>query len=91
MKITISQDVVWRDMGGEIVILDLATQHYFGLTGAGNDIWHLIVEHGISEKIVERLIEKFEVEASVAQVDFDRIVHELAEKGMIKISSDESA
>ena len=90
MRIAISDDVVWRDMGGEIVILDLASQHYFGLSGAGNDIWHLIIELGSSEKIVERLIAKFEAEPSVVKDDFERIVGELAEKGMLKISADDA-
>ena len=91
MKIEISEDVVWRDLGGEIVILDLATQHYFGLTGAGNEMWQLIAEHGSSEKIIDDLVARYDdVDPGKLQGDFEKLVRELAAKGMVRISSDES-
>jgi coenzyme PQQ synthesis protein D (PqqD) len=91
MKIEISDDVVWRDLGGEIVILDLATQHYFGLTGAGNEMWQLIAEHGSSHKIIDDLVARYDdVDPGKLQGDFEKLVRELADKGMLRIS-DESA
>jgi len=90
MKIEISEDVVWRDLEGEVVILDLATQHYFGLTGAGNEMWHLIAEHGSSDKIIDDLVARYEdVDPRKLERDFEKLVRELAGKGMLKISSDE--
>jgi hypothetical protein len=91
MKIEIADDVVWRDLGGEIVILYLATQHYFGLTGAGNDMWRLIAEHGSSDKIINDLIDSYDnVDAGRLRIEFEKLVRELAEKGMVRISSDEN-
>jgi hypothetical protein len=89
MKIEISDDVVWRDLGGEVVILDLATQHYFGLTGAGNEMWQLIAEHGSSDKIIDDLVARYDdVDPGKLQGDFEKLVRELADKGMVRISSD---
>jgi coenzyme PQQ synthesis protein D (PqqD) len=89
MKIEISEDVVWRDLGGEVVILDLATQHYFGLTGAGNEMWQLIAEHGSSDKIIDDLVARYDdVDPGKLQGDFEKLVRELADKGMVRISSD---
>jgi hypothetical protein len=89
MKIEISDDVVWRDLGGEVVILDLATQHYFGLTGAGNEMWQLIAEHGSSDKIIDDLVARYDdVDPGKLQTDFEKLVRELADKGMVRISSD---
>ena len=51
MKIEVSKDVIWRELGGEIVMLDLANQRYFGLSGAGSEMWQLIVEHGSSDSV----------------------------------------
>ena len=91
MKIEIADDVVWRDLGGEIVILNLATQHYFGLTGAGNDIWRLIAEHGSSDKIIDDLADSYDnVDARRLRGEFENLVRELAEKGMVRISPDEN-
>jgi hypothetical protein len=91
MKIEIADDVVWRDLGGEIVILNLATQHYFGLTGAGNDMWRLIAEHGSSDKIIDDLTDSYDnVDAGKLRGEFEELVRELAEKGMVRISSDDN-
>ncbi len=88
MKIEISEDVVWREFDGEAVILDLASQHYFGLTGSGNYMWQLIAEHGSSDAIIERLLARYDVDPANLRVDFEKFVHELAAKGMVRVSSD---
>jgi hypothetical protein len=91
MKIEISEDVVWRDLGGEVVILDLVTQHYFGLTGAGNEMWHLIAERGSSARIIDDLVARYDdVDPGKLQGDFEKLVRELADKGMVRLSPDES-
>jgi hypothetical protein len=86
MKIEISEDVVWREFGGEVVILDLASQHYFGLTGSGNDMWQLIAEHGSSDKVIEQLLAKYDVDPANLKADFQKLVDELAAKGMLRVS-----
>jgi Coenzyme PQQ synthesis protein D (PqqD) len=87
MKIEISEEVVWREFGGEIVILDLASQHYFGLTGSGNDMWQLIAEHGSSDKVIEQLLAKYDVDPANLKADFQTLVDELVAKGMLRILS----
>lgn len=43
-RITVSDDVVAREVGGEIVLLDLASGMYFGLDKVGGRIWQLLSE-----------------------------------------------
>lgn len=86
MKIEISEDVVWREFGGEVLMLDLASQHYFGLTGSGSEMWQLIAEHGSSDPVIESLLAKYEVDAASLRADFERLVEELAAKGMLRVS-----
>jgi hypothetical protein len=86
MKIEISDNVVWREFAGEVVILDLESQHYFGLTGSGNDMWQLIAEHGSSDQVLEHLSAKYDVDPTNLKSDFERLVNELAAKGMVRLS-----
>lgn len=37
-----SGDVLFQEIGGEAVLLDLASEHYFGLDPVGTRIWELI-------------------------------------------------
>jgi hypothetical protein len=86
MKIEISEDVVWREFDGEAVILDLASQHYFGLTGSGNYMWQLIADHRSSDAIIERLLAKYDVDPAHLRIDFEKFVQELTTKGLVRVS-----
>jgi hypothetical protein len=86
MKIEISEDVVWREFGGEVLMLDLASQHYFGLTGSGSEMWQLIAEHGSSDPVIESLLAKYDVDPASLRADFERLVEELTAKGMLRVS-----
>jgi hypothetical protein len=46
-KIKISPDVLFQEVSGETVLLDLESEHYFGLDAVGTRIWGLIGE-GVS-------------------------------------------
>jgi|SRR5271167_209960 len=86
MKIEISQDVVWREFGGEVVMLDLASQHYFGLTGTGSEMWQLIAAHGSSDSVIDCMLAKYDVDPASLRADFEKLVNELAAKGMLRVS-----
>jgi hypothetical protein len=86
MKIEISEDVVWREFGGEVLMLDLASQHYFGLTGTGSEMWRLIAEHGLSDRVIDSLLARYDVEPASLRADFEKLVDELAAKGMLRVS-----
>ncbi|MGC2491327.1 PqqD family protein [Candidatus Binatus sp.] len=86
MKIEISKDVIWRELGGEVVMLDLASQQYFGLTGTGSEMWQLIVEHGSSNSVIDRMLDRYDVDPARLRADFDQLVNQLAAKGMLRIS-----
>jgi hypothetical protein len=89
MKIEISEDVVWREFGGEVLMLDLASQHYFGLTGSGSEMWQLIAEHGSSDSVIDCMLAKYEVDPANLRADFEKLVDELAAKGMLRVTRDD--
>ncbi len=86
MKIEISKDVIWRELGGEVVMLDLASQHYFGLTGSGSEMWQLIAQHGSAGSVIECMLAKYDVDPANLRADFEKLVDELAAKGMLRVT-----
>ncbi len=89
MKIEISEDIVWREFGGEVLMLDLASQHYFGLTGSGSEMWQLIAEHGSSDSVIDSMLEKYDVDPANLKADFEKLVDELAAKGMLRVKRED--
>src|SRR5262249_3131957 len=58
--VTIDPDVTFRELGGEIVILNLGTGVYFGLDEVGARIWRLIEDHGSLEAVLAVLRSEYE-------------------------------
>ena len=84
LRVSIAEDVVFRDLGGEAVILSLETSTYFGLNEIGTRIWHLIGEHGSTEHVVAALLNEYEVDETQLRQDVDRLVQQLHEKGLVR-------
>ena len=78
-------DVVWRELDGEVVILNLATGNYYGLEGSANDMWRLLVEHRSTETVAGIMSREFDVDADHVRADLDTLVHELARRSIVSL------
>lgn len=43
-RFEVSEDVVTREVGGELVLLDLNSGQYFGLDAVGGRVWELLAQ-----------------------------------------------
>ena len=91
MKITLSQraspsdDVLFQEVGGEAVLLSLASESYFGLDPVGTRIWQLLGEDASLQRVHERLLDEYEVEPSHLQSDLLVLVEQLADAGLVRV------
>ena len=83
MDLRIHDDVVFRDLAGEVVLLNLASGTYFGLDRVGTRIWHLIAEHGSTEKIFEALLNEYKVDEAQLRRDLNNLIGQLVNKGLV--------
>lgn len=84
-RIEIPDSVLAREIDGEMVLLDLASESYFGLDDVGTRIWAALVEHGTLPKAREALIAEFDVDPAVLDRDLERLVGELKQHGLVAI------
>ncbi|MBB3860637.1 hypothetical protein GGQ88_001903 [Novosphingobium hassiacum] len=83
--ITLSEDVVAREVGDETMLLDLASGTYFGLSTVGGRFWQFL-EDGMSVTTArDRLLELFEVEAEELDADLTDLLGQLAQQGLIAV------
>jgi hypothetical protein len=85
MRVEISDGVTWRDLGEDVVILNVETGVYFGLDGSGGQIWRELVEHGSLEKTLESLKQQFNAEPDELRRDLDDLVEQLVQKGLVRL------
>jgi hypothetical protein len=79
----LSPDVVFRDLDGEAVILDLASGTYFGLNEVGTRVWRLLEEGRDATQIVEIVGSEYQADRATIARDVDRLLDELRSRRLI--------
>ena len=81
-----SDDVLHQNMGGDSVLLDLGSEHYFGLNAVGTAVWEWLSEDSRLSAIHSRLCEKYPVEPTVLEQDLVDLMVALRQAGLVTIS-----
>jgi hypothetical protein len=84
--VRIRKDVVFRDLDGELVLLNLRTGVYFGLDRVGTRIWGLIADERSLSEIVGALTADYEVDAETCEADVAQFVATLADNELIDLA-----
>ena len=83
------EDVLFREVDGEAVILNLDTEIYFGLNDSGTAIWLALTESENFREAIKRLLQEFEVEEAELRADVGKLVGTLEAKGLVEVRSGE--
>ena len=84
--IQIPQDVLFHELAGEAVLLNLETGKYFGLDETGTRMWLLLSEHGRIEPVIKALLEEFDVAEEKLRHDLLDLIDRLAANGLLKLA-----
>jgi hypothetical protein len=85
VRLTPNPGVIFEELEGEVVLLQLEGGMYYKLNESGARIWALIQEHGELEKVQDAMTGEYDVDAEVARRDVERIVEELSSRGLITV------
>jgi hypothetical protein len=78
-------DVLVSRLGEETVMLDLASERYFGLDSAGTTFWDVLTTAPSAAAGVERLLELYDVDKETLIRDVSTLITQLKEKGLLEI------
>lgn len=85
--VSLSPDVISQEVSGETVILDLASECYFGLDEVGTRIWQLIREQGELRAVYNTLLDEYDVDASRLLTDLEALINDACERGLITLGT----
>lgn len=85
MEVVIPEQVLFRDLGGESVLLHLGSGLYFGLDEVGTLIWTLLSEGRSLGEIQEHVLTRYDATAQQVEADLLRIVDELRDNGLLEV------
>lgn len=86
-RIAICESVVFAELDGEFVLLNLDTGIYFGLDAVGARIWSLLAEGADEDAVCERLLEEYEADDGQLRMDVASFLDLLTAKGLAQAES----
>jgi len=83
--VAIPEDVVFRELDREAVILNLESGVYFGLDAVGTRIWQLLDAHRTLRRTLEALEAEFDAPTEQLASDLTAFVEQLQAKGLLTV------
>ena len=84
-RVTIPDEVVFREIDGESVLLDLASGEYYGLNEVGTRIWTLLVAGAGPGEVLSSLRREYKADDDVLRRDLLELMGELRDRGLVGI------
>jgi len=82
-KVKFAETVFSQEVDGEMVLLDMNSENYFGLDETGSAIWQAMQKTGSLQEVYEAMLAQYEVEPEVLEQDILTFVEKLIESGLV--------
>jgi hypothetical protein len=86
-KYTVTKDVLFRELEGEMVLLDKRSATYFSLNETGADMWRRLSGHATVEEVCQEMAKIYQVPQEKLMADLTRLLEELLKAGLIQPDS----
>jgi hypothetical protein len=73
-----SKDVVWQEVEGQVVLLEMNAGRYYALDSVGSRMWEVLVEATSVAHARDRLLALFDVDAETLDHDLAELIGRLA-------------
>lgn len=80
---TLSEDVTWRDVDEEMIVLHLPTGKYYTFNNTGHLVWQQLAEGKDTSEITSQIMNKYEVDEKAATKDLTTFINGLKEHNLI--------
>lgn len=84
-KIIVPERVLFRELDGESVLLNLDNESYYGLDEIGTRMLTLLMESNTIQAACAILQEEYEVEPERLQSDLLELIGELEQQGLVTV------
>jgi hypothetical protein len=83
--VAIGEAVLYQELEGEVVLLNMTNQEYYGLNDVGAQMWKCLLESAGNMDSAEELLSRtYETERNVIRADLERLVRELLHAGLLR-------
>jgi len=80
-----SPDAIAAEVGGEIVLLNVATGYFHQLNAVGSYVWRQIADPQTLAELGARALRDFEADAATCRREIHDFVQDLQARGLVRI------
>lgn len=84
-KLSVPDHILFRELDGESVLLNLENEAYFGLDEVGTHFWSALTQAHNIQAGLDTLLATYEVDSAELSADVSRMLGELNKAGLVKI------
>ena len=84
-KVTFAETVFAQEVDGEMVLLDMESENYFGLDEVGTSIWQAMQDNAELSEVFKSLLAQYDVGEEMLEQDLMVFVEKLQESGLVKV------
>lgn len=85
-RVSVPEGVLFREVDGEAVLLQLTSGRYYGLDTTGTRMWTLLADHGELAPVLEALIAEYDAEPARLERDLLELVERLVDCQLLELS-----
>jgi hypothetical protein len=83
--VKLREAVLWKELAGEMVLLNLDSGVYFGLDPIGTRIWQLLQGEPGLRRVLSGLLQEFDVDEARCRADLLKFVSNLRSHGLVEV------
>jgi hypothetical protein len=85
-RVAVPENVMFRELEGEAVILDLDSESYFGLDEVGTRMWLALTGAASVQEAFDELAGEYEVAPDTLRKDLDELLAALLDRGLLEVA-----
>lgn len=83
-EFSFSDNVVWCEVGDEVVALDDLAVNYVSTNGTGGRLWKALADGATRDELIQDLVDAYGIDAQQAGDDVDRFLADLTAAGLLR-------
>ena len=86
-RVKINEEVLFQELQGETVLLNLKSGVYLGLDSEGTRIWTLLQQHPLLQDVHDAMLREYDVSAERCEADLLKLVAQMEAQNLLNVGS----
>jgi len=82
-RVGVPEGVLTRIVDGELVVLNLETEQYYGLDAIATQMWTALISTSSTDAAVDALHDKYDVDRATLELDLDGLIEQLVARRLL--------